>query len=88
MFIFNCFLPHVCNLGSLFKAAAAAAGGGNSDSRRFFYISLMDELFLAACDENGVAFCNKYIRKQFDVNVRDVNGCTGIMKVKIYIFFE
>jgi len=40
----------------------------------------MDELFLAACDENGVAFCNKYIRKQFDVNVRDVNGCTGIMK--------
>ena len=41
----------------------------------------MDELFLAACEENGISFCSKYIRKRFDVNVSDSSGCSGIMKV-------
>lgn len=42
----------------------------------------MDQLFLDACEENGISFCAKYIRKQLDLNVRDANGCSGIMKVR------
>ncbi len=45
---------------------------------------LMDELFLAACEENGISFCAKYIRKQLDLDVRDSNGCSGIMKVNLF----
>jgi len=44
----------------------------------------MDELFLAACEENGISFCAKYIRKQLDLDVRDSNGCSGIMKVNLF----
>jgi hypothetical protein len=46
----------------------------------------MDELFLAACEENALTVCAKYIRKQYDLNVCDSNGCTGIMKVGVLNF--
>ncbi len=48
----------------------------------------MDELFLAACEENGISFCTKYIRKHLDLNVRDSNGCSGIMKVNFCSNFQ
>ncbi|RNA04876.1 ankyrin repeat [Brachionus plicatilis] len=43
----------------------------------------MENLFLRACEDGSTNIVSKYIRKGFDVNVRDGRGETGLMKASL-----
>ena len=44
-----------------------------------------EEIFHSSCSEGSLTSCKKLLRKSIDINLTDINGRTGLMKVNRYL---